>query len=173
MTIFRHPDPLRSNRPQEGKIMQMRERVWGVLGGLVLIALGVGLAWYEGPLLLRDFGIGSNVETATQARLVKGRCKSRLIIFFCDLTIDQNVAGATHQTELNYLFVDMPFTDHNVRLLSSRGDRSIITTDVGQEMLWNRALTLTGMLVFCLAGGVIMPLRKGAARVQGTGRAAT
>src|SRR5262245_5338198 len=68
---------------------------------------------------------------------------------------------------------DMPFGDHNVRLLSPKGDWSIITTDVGQEMLWNRALTLAGMLVFCLAGGVILPLRKGAARVQGTGRAVT
>src|SRR5215471_15719939 len=146
----------------------MKERVWGVLGGLVLIALGVGLTWYEGPLLLRDFSISSNVETATQARLVKGRCKSRLIIFFCDLTIDQNLAGATQQTELSYLFVDMPFANHNVRLLSPKGDRSIITTDVGQEMLWNRALTLIGMLVFCLVGGVMLPLRKGAARAEGT-----
>jgi len=153
--------------------MRLKERVWGVLGGLVLIALGVGLTWYEGPLLLRDFGIGSNVEAARQAKLVKGRCKSRLIIFFCDLTIDQNLAGATNQTELSYLFVDMPFADHNVRLLSPKGDKSIITTDVGQEMLWNRALTLAGMLVFCLAGGVILPLRKGAVRVQGTGGAAT
>jgi hypothetical protein len=41
------------------------------------------------------------VEAATQARLVKGRCKSRLIIFFCDLTIDQSLDGATHQTELS------------------------------------------------------------------------
>src|SRR5262249_39003050 len=114
-----------------------------------------------------------NVEAATQARLVKGVCKSRLIIFFCDLTIDQNLAGETHQTELNYLFVDLPFADHNVRLISPKGDRSIVTTDVGQDMLWNRALTLIGMLVFCLAGGVILPLRKGAARVQGTGSAAT
>ena|SRR5262245_3035704 len=153
--------------------MHMRERVWGVLGGLVLMAVGVGLAWYEGPLLLRDFGISSNVEAATQARLVKGRCKSRLMIFFCDLTIDQNLDGATHQTELSYVFIDMPFADHNVRLLSSKGDRSIITTDVGQELLWNRALTLTGVLVFCLAGGVILALKKGAVRAQGTGGAAT
>jgi hypothetical protein len=137
------------------------------------MALGIGLAWYEGPLLLRDFGINSNVVAATQARLVKGRCKSRLVIFFCDLTIDQNLGGATHQTELSYLFVDMPFADHNVRLLSSKGDRSIITTDVGQEMLWNRALTLTGIFIFCLAGGVILALRKGAVRAQGTGGAAT
>jgi hypothetical protein len=149
----------------------MKERVWGVLGGLVLIALGVGLTWYEGPLLLRDFSISSNVEAATQARLVKGRCKSRLIIFFCDLTIDQNLGGATNQTELSYLFVDMPFADHNVRLLSLKGDRSTITTDVGQEMLWDRALTLAGMLIFCLVGGVILSLRKRAVRVQGTGAA--
>jgi hypothetical protein len=137
------------------------------------MALGIGLAWYEGPLLLRDFGINSNVVAATQARLVKGRCKSRLVIFFCDLTIDQNLGGATHQTELSYLFVDMPFADHNVRLLSPKGDTSIITTDVGQEMLWNRALTLAGMLVFCLAGGVILPLRRGSVRAQDTGGAVT
>lgn len=153
--------------------MPMRERVWGVLGGLVLIALRIGLAWYEGPLLLRDFDVSTNVEAATQARLVKGRCKSRLIIFFCDLTIDHSLGDATHQTELSYLFVDMPFADHNVRLLSPKGDRSIITTDVGQELLWNRALTLAGMLVFCLVGGVVLPLRKGAARAQGTGGVAT
>jgi hypothetical protein len=153
--------------------MRMKERVWGVLGGLVLIALGIGLAWYEGPLLLRDFGISSNVEAATQARLVKGRCKSRLIIFFCDLRIDQSLGGATHQTELSYLFVDMPFADHNVRLLSPKGDRAMVTTDVGQEMLWNRALTLAGMLVFCLVGGVVLPLRKGAVLAQGSGGVAT
>src|SRR5262245_34776888 len=112
--------------------MSTRERVWGVLGGLCLIALAVGLTWSDGPLLLRDFGISSYVEAATQATFVKGRCKSKLIIYFCDLTVDQKLAGATHQSELSYLFVDMPFADHSVRLLSPKGDKSIITTDVGQ-----------------------------------------
>jgi hypothetical protein len=153
--------------------MRMRDRIWGVLGGLLLIVVGVGIAWYEGPLLLRDFGISSNVEAATQARLVKGVCKSRLVIFFCDLTIDQYAGGTTQQTELSYLFIDTPFTSHNVRLLSPIGDRSIVTTDVGQEMLWNRALTLAGMLVFCLAGGVILPLKQGAARAKAPGSATT
>src|SRR5262245_19883785 len=102
--------------------MRLKARVGRVLGWLVLIASGVDLRWYVGPVLLSDFDIGSNVEAASQAKLVKGRCKSRLIIFFCDLTIDQNLAGATNQTELSYLFVDMPFADHNVRLLSPKGD---------------------------------------------------
>jgi hypothetical protein len=117
--------------------------------------------------VLRDLNIGANVEPATQARLVNGRCKSRLIIFFCDLNIDQNVSGRrTLQTELHYLFLDMPFADHNVRLLSPKGDGSIITTDLGQDMLWNRALTLGGILAFCVIGGGMLALG-GVARKQG------
>jgi hypothetical protein len=141
----------------------MKERILGILGGITLMVLGAGLAWYEGPLLVRDFSIGSNMEPATQARLVEGRCQARLVIFFCDLNINQSVAGATRRTELNYLFLDMPFSSHSVRLLSPKGDGSIVTTDIGQDMLWNRALTLGSFVAFCLAGGVMLPFRKRAA----------
>src|SRR5262245_42851118 len=86
--------------PRHGEdVMRMRARVWSVVDGLVLIALGVWLAWFEGLLLLRDFGVSANMEAASKARLVKGRCRSRIIVFFCDLTIDQNLAGAPHQIE--------------------------------------------------------------------------
>jgi hypothetical protein len=138
----------------------MKERIWGVLGGLFLVAVGLGLGWYEGPLLLRDFGIASEVEAAREAKLVNGRCKSRLIIFFCDLTVDQKLADGTHKTELNYLFIDVPFSDHSVRLLSPKADRSIVTSDLGQDALWNRALTLAGMLVFCVVGGGFLAVKK-------------
>jgi hypothetical protein len=150
----------------------MKERIFGILGGLALLVLGAGLSWYEGPLLLRDFSIGSNLQPAAQARLVNGRCKSRLILFFCDLKIDQRSAGASQQTELNYLFIDMPFAEHNVRLLSAKGDGSVVTTDLGQDMLWNRALTLGGFVGFCVIGGIALVLRKGAAPVQGASGAA-
>jgi hypothetical protein len=145
----------------------MKERIFGILGGLALLVAGVGVGWYEGPLVLRDFGIGSDVEAATQARLANGRCKSKLFIFFCDLNIDRNQAGGTERTELNYLFVDMPFMDHKVRLLSPKGDKSIVTTDLGQDMLWNRALTLLGIVAFCVVGGMMLALKSGSARPQG------
>src|SRR5262245_54920486 len=67
----------------------MMERIWRTLGGLVLLAAGIGIAWYHGPLLIRDFGIGDNVELATQAKLVGGRCQSRaVVIYYCDLNIE-------------------------------------------------------------------------------------
>lgn len=143
------------------------ERFWRVVGCVLLIAAGAGILWYEGSLLIRDFRIGSDVEAATQARLVKGQCKSRLVIYFCDLTIDQDLAGGTQRTELNYLFLDLPTSDHNVRLLSPKGDTSIVTTDIGQDMLWNRAITLAALSIFCLGAGIALPFTKGGARAQG------
>jgi hypothetical protein len=146
--------------------MKMLERAWRILGGLFLIGVGVALAWYHGPLLVRDFGIGNDVVPATQARLAQGRCKSRLVIYFCDLQIDQARAGTTKRTELNYLFVDFSFGDYSVRVLSPKGDASSVTTDIGQGMLWNRAITLAGALIFCLAAGIVLPFSKTSGRAQ-------
>ena len=143
------------------------ERFWRAVGCIVLIFAGAMILWYQTPLLIRDFGIGDDVVTATQAKLVKGRCSSRLVIYFCDLTIDQSVAGNTRQIELNYLFLDFSVSDRTVRLLSPKSDRSIVTTDIGQDMLWNRAITLALMSIFCLGAGIAIPFTKGKGQAQG------
>jgi hypothetical protein len=151
----------------------MLERIWRIIGGLVLVVVGVGVAWYHGPLLVRDFGIGNDVVPAAEARLVKGQCKSRLVIYFCDLQIDQTNAGGTQRTELNYLFLDFSFGDYTVRLVSPKSDTSVVTTDIGQGMLWNRALSLAGLVVFCLGAGLALPFSRGSAREQGAQSAST
>jgi hypothetical protein len=145
----------------------MLERLVRIIGGLALIAVGVGLAWWQGPLLVRDFRIGSDTVPAAQATLVKGQCKSRVfVVHFCDLQIDHPREGATHRTELNYIFLDFSFGDYTVSLLSPKDDSSTVTTDIGQGMLWNRALSLGGIVVLCLAFGVVLPFTKGSQQAQ-------
>ena len=137
--------------------MTSRSMVVRILASLFLVALGAWAVWYQGPLLVRDFGIGDKVEAATQARLIEGRCRARLILHWCDIKVDLTNTGVTRRSELKYLFVDLPMTDHQVRLLSAKADRSNVTTDLGQQMLWNRAITLAALLALCLSPVVLLP----------------
>jgi hypothetical protein len=130
------------------------QRFRRVLGTLVCLFAGVGLLWYYGPVLIRDFGIGTDVDVAARARLVKGRCESWRGVNFCHLAIDQ----AGRQTELNYFFLDSRTSDYQVSLQSPKSDKSIVTTDIGQKMLWNRAITLGAVSLFFLSIGIALPL---------------
>jgi hypothetical protein len=144
----------------EEKPMAKPRSVTGlVFASLFFLAGGSFFAWLEGPLLLRDIGIGDNIEAATQARMVEGRCRVRLVLHMCDIKLDRTGRGATQPSELHYLFVDMPFTEHRVRLMSAKADRSIVTTDIGQQMLWNRAITFGFVMAFCFSPLVLVPLR--------------
>jgi len=142
--------------------MKTSERVFRVLGCLVFLAVSVWLVWDQGSLLLRDLRIGTDVEEATEARLVKGECRSRVVlIHFCNLKVEQTVGDLQiHRTELSYIFVDFPLSDYSVRLLSPKEDRASVTTDIGQEKLWNRVITLAFIVVCCLAmsAGLLLPL---------------
>jgi hypothetical protein len=64
------------------------------------------------------------------------------------------------RAELHYLFFDLPMADHRVRLLSARTDSSSVTTDLGQQMLWNRAITLGLSLAFLYLSALTITLRR-------------
>ena len=130
-----------------------------IFASLFFLACGGFFAWLEGPLLIRDLRIGDNVVPAAQARMIEGRCRVRLVLYMCDIKIDQTSKGAADRSELHYLFVDMPLADHRVRLLSAKTDRSMVTTDVGQQMLWNRAITFGVILAFCFSPLVLLPVK--------------
>ena len=129
-----------------------------IFASIFFLAGGAFFAWLEGPLLIRDLSIGDNVEPATQARMAEGRCRVRLMLYTCDIKIDQASRGATQRSELHYVFVDMPFIEHRVRVMTATFDRSMVTTDIGQQMLWNRAITLGCVLAFCFSPIVLLPL---------------
>jgi hypothetical protein len=125
-----------------------------ILAALFLAALGAFFAWQFGPLLVRDFGIKETVQVAN-ARITEGKCKTRLIVSICELKIARPGAAVV---ELDYAWLDLPFTDHTATPLLAAHDRTLLTTDLGQDMLWNRAVTLGAFLALLFCPLVFVPI---------------
>jgi hypothetical protein len=106
--------------------------------------LGAGLAWFFGPLLVRDFTLGENLTKATRFHIVSSDCKMRLFTF-CHIKVGEFPGGPGHELELQYAYFDLK-SEYSVNLLQKASDPSVVTTDLGQKMLSNRAATLAALL---------------------------
>jgi hypothetical protein len=120
---------------------------WLLIGALLFPLGGAFLASEYGPLLLRDFSLGEDLRPVERAHM-DGRCRSKLVLYSCEI----KATGRTPQEmELNYMFADWPFAHHTVRLLEKISNPALVTTDLGQQNLVNRAITLLVMLLFCFS----------------------
>ncbi len=113
-----------------------------VIGLCVL--LGAGLAWVFGPLLVRDFTLGENLTKSARFHIVSSRCNMRLFTF-CHIKLGEFPGGPGHELELQYAYFDLS-NEYSVTILQKASDPSVVTTDLGQNMLLNRAATLAAML---------------------------
>jgi hypothetical protein len=124
---------------------------WLLAAAILFPLAGAFLASEQGPLLLRDFSMGENLRPADQSKIVSARCRSRLVLYSCE--VKASVSG--HEMELKYMFADWPFAQHSVRLLQKISDPAVLTTDLGQQILLNRAIFLGVILLFCFAMPVV------------------
>jgi hypothetical protein len=118
---------------------------------IVFPLLGGWLAWDEGSLLARDFSIGEDLGTlqaATDFRLVEGSCKSKLVLTWCDIKAHDSSGSEAREVKLHYTFFDVHTGKYSIRLLKTRSNPPLLTSDMGQENLWNRAVTLAALLLF-------------------------
>jgi hypothetical protein len=109
------------------------------------------LAWEHGSLLARDFSIGENLENlqeSTQYQLAGGSCKSKLVLTWCNLKVRGSSGSEPQEVKLDYMFVDMHSGDYYINLLETRSNPPLLTSDMGQNNLWNRAVTLLALVLF-------------------------
>lgn len=138
--------PARTNHPL----------VMASLFGIGALACGwlVSEHW---PDLQRDFQIGENVEPAAGVT-VGGRCKTKVVFTWCDLELTRRnpSAGQPALTQHSYMFADIGFGGYQVGALQARGAPSKLTTTLGLEHLWNRAIMLGfwGLLTALLVGAI-------------------
>jgi hypothetical protein len=136
------PEPSRSaKRTSRGNLR------WLLVGAILFPLAGVFEAWQYGPLLFRDLSLGEDLRPVDRAH-VDGRCRSKLVLYSCEI---KAIGRAPQEMELNYMFADWPFEHHTARLLEKISNPAMLTTDLGQKNLLNRAATLLAMLLFCFA----------------------
>lgn len=123
------------------------------LGGLVLAG---GFGWLTVPDLIRDAAILGKAEPATQARFVSGRCRSKLIIHFCDIVIERRTAQGLVRAESNSAFFDLHVGSYSVRVMQKVGDPTQVTTDIALDHYWNRVVTSAGFVLLFGVGAFLL-----------------
>lgn len=133
--------------------------------GLVLIAGGgLWLGQKMLPDLISDFGLRRTAEPVPGGRLVSGRCSSKLMLVHdCTLTLSARGKDREITREVHYLFADLHSGSYTVQaILGDPARPETLTTDIGMDRLWNRAITLAvtaGLIVFFAFG--ILALARG------------
>jgi hypothetical protein len=123
---------------------------WLLAGAIIGPLLGAFAAWQYGPLLLRDFSLGENLRPSG-FKIVNARCSSRLFLYSCEIKAGASSSSVPHEMELKYAFADVPSVHYSLRLLEKISEPAVVTTDLGQQKLLSRAITLLFLLLCCFS----------------------
>jgi hypothetical protein len=101
--------------------------------------------------LVADFRLVQAAQSVPWAHLERGECSTRVILTSCEVEMRaQPPQGAEVRRKVDYLFVDFHTGAYQVAVLADPAQPARLTTDLGQEKLWNRIFTLA------LAGPVFL-----------------
>lgn len=158
--------PLFPNRPLKVTLPKPPSRLGALLLFMVGVAFVAGIGFLMGPGLVRDAQLLGNSEPATAARFVSGRCKSKLIIHFCDVTIERRGPSGVVREESNFGFFDLHFGSNSIQLVQKKGDPTLVASDLAIDQFWNRVIT-AGLFILLFGAGALASLRQ--ASRQGLG----
>ncbi|MBX9993084.1 hypothetical protein [Phreatobacter oligotrophus] len=150
-------NPPLPNRPLKVMLPKPPSRIGAFFLFLGAMVLAGGIAWLSVPGLVRDAAILGNAEPATQARFVSGRCKSKLVLHFCDITYNRRGPQGTVREESHVGFFELHVGSRSVSLLQKRGDPSLVTSDIALDHYWNRVVT-AGLFILLFGGGGLVAL---------------
>lgn len=122
---------------------------------LVFLALAIGLAWWQGPGLLRDWRISQNPIIVEDWDILAGECSSRRGLTDCEADVVYNYGGQDYEKHIALAFFDLSSSDYMVELVIDADDPDLATLSLGLDMLWNRTITFA-VFMLLFGGGVIV-----------------
>lgn len=139
--------PILPPRPLKLVLPKRQSRIMSFVFFLGALVLAGGFGWLTVPDLVRDAAILGKAEPATQARFVSGRCRSKLVIHFCDIVMERRTPQGPVRAESNAAFFDLHVGSYSVRLMQKAGDPTQVTTDIALDHYWNRVITSAGFVL--------------------------
>lgn len=123
---------------------------------VILTALAIGLAWWQGPGLWRDIQISQNPLTLNDWELLDGECSSRRGITDCEAHVTYTYEGQDYDKHITIAFVDFSSGDYLVDLVISEDDPDLATISLGLDMLWNRLAVFAVFMALFIGGPLFM-----------------
>ena len=121
---------------------------------ILLSAMAIGLAIWQGPGLWRDWQISQNPISVPNGEILDGECTTRRGLTDCEARLVYSYGGQDYDTHVSLAFLDFSSGDYEVELVVSRDKPELATVSLGLDMLWNRlAVFAVFMLVF--VGGTL------------------
>lgn len=136
----------------------------GLLGLLLFGGFLALLAAEVVPEIRDDFAIRDGAQSGSGARIVEGRCRSRLFLLQnCEITVSWRGKDGSGTRKLTYFFVEPHMGSWNAQAMMDPRRPDLVTTDLGLERLWNRVATAIGGAVFSVAliVGLFIAARRG------------
>ncbi len=138
---------------------------------VVLTALAIGLAIWQGPGLWRDLQINQDPVTLPRGEVLDGECSTRRGLTDCEARLVYDYGGQSYDTHVSLAFVDFSSGDYEVDIVVSRDKPELATLSLGLDMLWNR-LAVFGAFMLLFVGGPLAMIW-GAWKAARANRAAT
>ncbi|RYE60079.1 MAG: hypothetical protein EOP20_03525 [Hyphomicrobiales bacterium] len=137
---------------------------------VILSAMAVGLAIWQGPGLWRDWQINQDPLVLEDWDMSEGECSSRRGLTDCEADITYTFEGQDYAKHITLAFLDFSSGDYLVDVVISRDDPELATLSLGLDMLWNR-LAVFAVFMLLFVGGTIGMIVN-AFRAAGANRAA-
>lgn len=123
---------------------------------VILTALAIGLAWWQGPGLWRDYQISQNPLTLNDWDMVDGECSTRRGLTDCEAHVTYSYEGQDYDKYITIAFVDFSSGDYLVDLVISADDPDLATISLGLDMLWNRLAVFAAFMALFVGGPLFM-----------------
>ncbi|WP_419900052.1 hypothetical protein [Roseomonas sp. USHLN139] len=109
--------------------------------------IGLGIA----PSLHTDYLIRDTAQPSNTGRVTEGRCRTKIVLTTCDVTLTIRPDGITPvQRSAHYFFVDAHSGNYDVEVMYDAAHPEWVSTSLGLDMLWNRIICAAVLVLIAL-----------------------